>query len=270
MMTKCDHVFILKCLGAFNGEKHVHLVLDLCLGGELFTYLSKVRRLKQPAASLYAGMVASALGFLSARKIGHRDLKLENLLFDEYGYLKLVDFGFAKKVTDRTYTRCGTPDYTAPEMLLNQVVEDNEEEMSEVTPLCFSSAHRYAMPRSLNEPDGCSASIFSSTLVPISSDSGADSRRGVLKWQPGGMVTRVLSMRSAGERGRTASSGIANRPSIEPCASVLARRSLGCNGSTTSSQSISVRWVHSQSMKLQQQPEADADALLRFPADGES
>lgn len=38
------------------------------------------------------------------------------------GYVKLCDFGFAKKVADRTYTRCGTPDYTAPEMLLNQGV----------------------------------------------------------------------------------------------------------------------------------------------------
>ena len=62
-------------------------------------------------------MTAAALGFLTARNIAHRDLKLENLLFDEKGYLKLVDFGFAKKIESRTFTFCGTPDYLAPEIL---------------------------------------------------------------------------------------------------------------------------------------------------------
>ena len=50
---------------------------------------------------------------------GHapRTCKLENLLFDEKGYLKLVDFGFAKKIESKTFTLCGTPDYLAPELL---------------------------------------------------------------------------------------------------------------------------------------------------------
>ena len=56
-------------------------------------------------------------GFLTSKQIAHRDLKAENLLFDERGYLKLADFGLAKVVEDRTWTFCGTPDYLAPEVL---------------------------------------------------------------------------------------------------------------------------------------------------------
>ena len=50
----------------------------------------------------------------------HRDLKPENLLVAVDGYLKLTDFGFAKVVLTRTYTLCGTPEYIAPEILLNK------------------------------------------------------------------------------------------------------------------------------------------------------
>lgn len=56
---------------------------------------------------------------MHSRDIVYRDLKPENILFDTDGYLKLTDFGFAKVVTSRTYTLCGTPEYLAPEIILN-------------------------------------------------------------------------------------------------------------------------------------------------------
>ena len=84
------------------------------------THLAHLRTRSRAQAMLYAGMVTCAFGYLHARKIAHRDLKPENLLFDKDGYLKLVDFGFAKVIKDRTWTLCGTPEYLAPEIISNK------------------------------------------------------------------------------------------------------------------------------------------------------
>lgn len=58
--------------------------------------------------------------YLHSKNIIYRDLKPENILIDRLGYLKLTDFGFAKYCETRTYTLCGTPEYLAPEVLLNK------------------------------------------------------------------------------------------------------------------------------------------------------
>jgi protein kinase A len=58
--------------------------------------------------------------YLHSKDIIYRDLKPENILIDNDGYLKLTDFGFAKYCEARTYTVCGTPEYIAPEILLNK------------------------------------------------------------------------------------------------------------------------------------------------------
>ena len=97
------------------------MLLDYCPGGEVFTYLRRARRFPESTARFYAAEIVLVLEFLhEIEGIAYRDLKPENILLDAEGHLKLVDFGFAKKLGKReTYTLCGTPEYLAPEVIRN-------------------------------------------------------------------------------------------------------------------------------------------------------
>ena len=73
--------------------------LDYCPGGEVFSYLRKAKRFDENTSRFYAAEIVLILEFLHEREgVAYRDLKPENLLLDGEGHIKLVDFGFAKKL----------------------------------------------------------------------------------------------------------------------------------------------------------------------------
>ena len=78
-----------------------------------------MRRFPSSTALFYTAEIVSVLGYLHSLNIIYRDIKLENLLLDREGHLKIVDFGFSKQVRDETGTLCGTLEYIAPEIILN-------------------------------------------------------------------------------------------------------------------------------------------------------
>jgi serine/threonine protein kinase len=120
LLDMCDHPFLLRLAATFQDEDEIYMLLELALGGELFSVLRERNRFDEPTSRFYASCVCSAFTYLHDRQIVYRDLKPENLLFDAEGYLKVVDFGFAKILQDRTWTLCGTPEYLAPEIITNK------------------------------------------------------------------------------------------------------------------------------------------------------
>jgi len=89
-------------------------------GGEIFRLLRKENIFPNDVALFYIAEITQALKYLHERKVAYRDLKPENLLIGSDGHLRITDFGFAKKIMDRSYTLCGTPEYLAPEIIMGQ------------------------------------------------------------------------------------------------------------------------------------------------------
>jgi protein kinase X len=117
ILMEVKHPFIVTMYWSHHDEAFLYMLLEYVPGGELFTYLRTAQRFNTATGRFYASEIISALEFLHTRNIVYRDLKPENLLLDKEGHIKITDFGFAKKLTDRTWTLCGTPEYLAPEII---------------------------------------------------------------------------------------------------------------------------------------------------------
>jgi CRP-like cAMP-binding protein len=122
VMTSCNHPFILKLYQTFRDAKRLYMLLEFIQGGELFSVIHKPDRDGIPDyhAKFYALGVLLALSHLHNRDVAYRDMKPENCLIDKEGYPKLVDFGFAKIIPNKSYTLCGTPEYLSPELVLGR------------------------------------------------------------------------------------------------------------------------------------------------------
>ncbi|XP_062548694.1 cGMP-dependent protein kinase, isozyme 1 [Armigeres subalbatus] len=122
IMLACHSPFITRLYRTYRDDKFVYMLLEACLGGEVWTILRDRLYFEDATAKFIVGCVLKAFEFLHARGIVYRDLKPENLLLDSKGYVKLVDFGFAKFIgySSKTWTFCGTPEYVAPEIVLNK------------------------------------------------------------------------------------------------------------------------------------------------------
>ncbi|KAI8973189.1 kinase-like domain-containing protein [Mycotypha africana] len=117
VLSELNFPFIVKLYLTFQDHLDLFMLQEYVMGGELFRHLRKASKFDNDTARFYAAQIILAIEYLHSKDIVYRDLKPENILLDHQGYIKITDFGFAKKLKDRTWTLCGTPEYLAPEII---------------------------------------------------------------------------------------------------------------------------------------------------------
>jgi serine/threonine protein kinase len=123
VLVEARHPFIVQLHWTFQTRSHLYFVLEFCLGGELYYHLARQGRFDENTARFYFAEILLGLEYLHARNIVHRDLKVENILLDEEGHVRLTDFGVSKVVkdeTDKFTSVVGTSEYMAPELILKE------------------------------------------------------------------------------------------------------------------------------------------------------
>lgn len=119
ILSELRSPFIIRMYGTFQDKQRIYLVEEFIQGGELYSYLKSSKVLSVSRSRFYAAEVVSVLKYLHRNNLIYRDLKPENITLTSEGHIKLVDFGFVKKIenNEKTYTVCGTPEYLAPEII---------------------------------------------------------------------------------------------------------------------------------------------------------
>jgi cGMP-dependent protein kinase len=120
ILLQLDHTFILKLVKTFKDQRRIYFLMEFVRGLDLFDVLRQLGLVTDADSRFYIASLIVILEHLHEREIIYRDLKPENVMVDEEGYPKLIDFGTAKIVQGRTYTIVGTPQYMAPEVILGK------------------------------------------------------------------------------------------------------------------------------------------------------
>lgn len=121
-MLENEHPFLLKLVRTFKDVNSVFFLTELVSGGELYETIRDLGILTKAQSQFYISSIILACQSLHDRRTVYRDLKPENTLLDSQGYVKIIDFGCAKKLDDTglTFTVVGTPHYMAPEVILGR------------------------------------------------------------------------------------------------------------------------------------------------------
>ena len=120
ILLQIDHPFIVKLVKTMKDKNYIYFLMDYIKGKELFDVIRDIGLLNKFQTQFYGASIMLAVQYLHERKFVYRDIKPENIMVLGNGFIKLIDFGTAKAINDRTKTIIGTPHYMAPEVILGE------------------------------------------------------------------------------------------------------------------------------------------------------
>lgn len=119
ILLRLRHESVVKLYETFETGRHIMLAMELCAGGDLLNFVRKRKKMDENVAKCLFFQVIEGLGYIHSKNIIHRDIKLDNILLDGKGNVKIADFGVSKLVQKNEVMRehSGTPAYIAPEII---------------------------------------------------------------------------------------------------------------------------------------------------------
>ena len=122
ILQNLNYQFLVGMDFCFQTQERIYFVMNFIRGGELFNHLRKSKFFPEEEAKFYSAIIGLSLEYLHTHGIAYRDIKPDNILIDDDGYLKLADFGMSKMLKDKekAFSLCGTPEYFAPEIITRE------------------------------------------------------------------------------------------------------------------------------------------------------
>ena len=121
ILKKIRHSNIIRLFEVFENKKHIMMVMEYAGGGDLYHLVKKSEYLTEDETKYIFKQIAQGVAHCHCRSVLHRDIKLDNILLDGEGGVKICDFGVSRLITqgEVIQEQCGTPAYLAPEMSSN-------------------------------------------------------------------------------------------------------------------------------------------------------
>jgi 5'-AMP-activated protein kinase, catalytic alpha subunit len=119
ILLRLKHESVVKLYETFETNRHMILTMELCAGGDLLNFVRKRKKLDEGVSKVIFKQLIEGLQYIHKKRILHRDIKLDNILLDGKGNVKIADFGVSKHVKPGNvmHEQSGTPAYIAPEIL---------------------------------------------------------------------------------------------------------------------------------------------------------